>query len=118
VPGPEAGEVPVKILAASINPSKVKDVEGKIDRTTLPRTPGAISRHGGRWSSGDDWPGNMTRGRRYRIYSRTSGGPVKTNRLSMVEAASAGINYITAFVGLVETARVFARRNRVSYWRA
>jgi NADPH:quinone reductase len=31
---------------------------------------------------------------------------LKPNRLSMVEVASAGINYITAFVGLEETARV------------
>ena len=33
-------EVLVEVHAASINPSDVKNVQGKIKQTTLPRTPG------------------------------------------------------------------------------
>ena len=39
-PVPQAGEVLVAIRAASINPSDVKNVAGKMEGTTLPRTPG------------------------------------------------------------------------------
>lgn len=38
VPGP--GEVLVKVQAASVNPSDVKNVLGKFPLTTLPRIPG------------------------------------------------------------------------------
>jgi len=35
-----ANEILVKIRAASINPSDVKNVQGKMEGVTLPRTPG------------------------------------------------------------------------------
>jgi NADPH:quinone reductase len=34
------GEVKVRVLAASVNPSDVKNVQGKMEDTTLPRIPG------------------------------------------------------------------------------
>ena len=40
VPKPAAGEVLVQVKAAAINPSDIKNVQGKIHGTTLPRTPG------------------------------------------------------------------------------
>lgn len=40
IPVPASGEVLVKVHAASVNPSDVKNVEGKMEGTTLPRTPG------------------------------------------------------------------------------
>ena len=42
VPGP--GEVLVRVQAAAINPSDVKNVLGRMALTTVPRTPGATSR--------------------------------------------------------------------------
>jgi NADPH:quinone reductase-like Zn-dependent oxidoreductase len=40
VPIPAPGEVLVKVHAASINPSDVKSVQGKMEDTILPRIPG------------------------------------------------------------------------------
>ena len=39
-PRPHAGEVVVKIRAASLNPSDTKNALGRMEGTTLPRTPG------------------------------------------------------------------------------
>jgi NADPH:quinone reductase len=39
-PQPVAGEVLVRIVAAGLNPSDVKNVQGRFPYTTLPRTPG------------------------------------------------------------------------------
>ena len=39
-PQPREGEVLVKVLAAGINPSDVKNVQGHMAGTTLPRIPG------------------------------------------------------------------------------
>lgn len=39
-PVPRHGEVLVKVQAAAINPSDVKNVLGKMSQTTFPRTPG------------------------------------------------------------------------------
>jgi NADPH:quinone reductase len=39
-PVPRAGEVLVRVQAAAINPSDVKNVLGKMELTTVPRTPG------------------------------------------------------------------------------
>src|SRR6266481_2864580 len=40
VPIPAAGEVLVEVKAAAINPSDVKNVQGKMHETTVPRVPG------------------------------------------------------------------------------
>ncbi len=39
-PAPSGDEAVVQVFAASINPSDVKNVEGRMSQTTLPRTPG------------------------------------------------------------------------------
>ena len=39
-PSPAAGELLLRVSAASINPSDVKNVQGFMHQTTLPRTPG------------------------------------------------------------------------------
>lgn len=39
-PKADAATAIVKVSAASINPSDVKNVEGKMEHTTLPRVPG------------------------------------------------------------------------------
>jgi NADPH:quinone reductase len=40
LPTPAAGEVLVEIKAAVINPSDIKNVQGKMHETTVPRIPG------------------------------------------------------------------------------
>src|SRR5208282_4312158 len=40
VPIPAAGEVLVEVKAAAINPSDIKNVQGKMHETTVPRIPG------------------------------------------------------------------------------
>ena len=40
LPTPAAGEVLVEIKAAAINPSDIKNVQGKMHETTVPRIPG------------------------------------------------------------------------------
>jgi NADPH:quinone reductase len=40
IPTPAAGEVLVQVKAAAVNPSDVKNVEGKMHETSVPRTPG------------------------------------------------------------------------------
>ncbi|HVJ57343.1 MAG TPA: alcohol dehydrogenase catalytic domain-containing protein, partial [Terrimicrobiaceae bacterium] len=39
-PIPAAGEVLIQVKAAAINPSDVKNVQGKMHETSLPRIPG------------------------------------------------------------------------------
>ena len=40
LPTPAAGEVLVEVKAAAINPSDIKNVQGKMHETTVPRIPG------------------------------------------------------------------------------
>ncbi|HZC59494.1 MAG TPA: zinc-binding alcohol dehydrogenase family protein, partial [Chthoniobacterales bacterium] len=40
LPNPAAGEVLVQVKAAAINPSDIKNVQGKMHETTVPRIPG------------------------------------------------------------------------------
>ena len=42
MPIPQAGEVLVRVMAAAINPSDVKNVLGKMSQTKPPRVLGAI----------------------------------------------------------------------------
>ena len=61
MPTPQAGEVLVKITAAAINPSDVKNVRGKMSQTKLPRVPGRD--FAGRVVSGDSqWHGRSVFG--------------------------------------------------------
>jgi NADPH:quinone reductase-like Zn-dependent oxidoreductase len=44
-PSPGPGELLVRVRAAAINPSDVKNVQGKMHQTTVPRTPGLWTAH-------------------------------------------------------------------------
>ncbi len=113
LPGPE--EVLVKVYAASLNPSDVKNVQGKFGKTTLPRIPGrdfaGVITAGDKdmigqeiWAAGGDIgftrDGSHTE---YIVIPKKAARP-KPKSLSMSEAASVGINFITAYLGLVERA--------------
>ncbi len=115
VPGPE--EVLVRVHAASLNPSDVKSVQGKIGVTTLPRIPGrdfagivvaGDSEMIGReiWAAGGDIGFTRDGSHAEYIVIPKKSARQKPKSLSMIEAASVGINYITAYFGLIEKARL------------
>ncbi len=115
IPGPD--EVLVEVHAASINPADVKNVQGKFGQTTLPRIPGrdlaGVVVAGDKemigleiWASGGDIGFTRDGSHAEYITLPRGGARVKPKSLSMVEAASLGVNYLTAFMGLIEKARL------------
>ncbi len=115
VPGPD--EVLVEVHAASINPSDVKNVQGKFAQTRLPRTPGrdlaGVIIAGDKemigqeiWASGGDIGFTRDGSHAEYIALPRRGARLKPKSLSMVEAASLGVNYLAAFIGLMEKARL------------
>jgi NADPH:quinone reductase-like Zn-dependent oxidoreductase len=113
LPGPE--EVLVRVHAASLNPSDVKNVQGNFKKTTLPRIPGqdfaGVIIAGNKemigqeiWAAGGDI--GFTRDgshAEYIVIPKKAARP-KPKSLSMSEAASVGINFITAYLGLLDRA--------------
>ena len=115
VPGPD--EVVVKVHAASVNPSDVKNVQGKFPQTGLPRIPGrdlaGVVVAGDKemigqevWASGGDIGFTRDGSHAEFISLPRRGARLKPKSLSMVEAASLGVNYLAAFIGLIEKARL------------
>lgn len=112
IPSPGPGEVLVKVRAASINPSDIKTVEGRIGKVSFPRTPGRdfagvvvagddemIGRE--IWAAGGDIGTSRDGSHAQYIVIPKSGARPKPKTLSMIEAASVGINYIAAYMGLI-----------------
>jgi len=111
------GEVKIKVLAACVNPSDVKNVQGKMAATTLPRIPGRDFAglvvdgpphllNAEVWGSGGDI--GFTRDGSHAEYlvipAEAVGG--KPRNLSFEEAACVGVNYLTAFYGLFRRANL------------
>lgn len=107
----QAGEAVVAVRAASINPSDVKNVAGRMRQTVPPRTPGrdfaGIVVDGppswlgvSVWGTGGDI--GFKRDGSHADYLRL---PVEAlarmpTRLAFEEAAAVGVNYVTAQIGL------------------
>lgn len=115
VPGPD--EVLVQVHASSINPSDVKNVQGKMKQITLPRTPGqdfaGVVVAGDKeiigqevWGTGGDVGFTRDGSHAESIVIPKRGARPKPKSLSMVEAASVGRNYVTAYFGLVQKAEL------------
>lgn len=116
-PRPHAGEVLVEVHAAAVNPSDVKNVLGAMSHTTVPRTPGrdfaGVVVEGPDaligmpvWGSGGKL--GYTRDGSHAellLLPEDSVSPKPTN-LSMIEAASVGVPYVTAWLGLVDAANL------------
>jgi NADPH2:quinone reductase len=113
------GEIVVAIRAASINPSDVKNVAGKMEGTTLPRTPGrdfaGIVVDGPPdmlgtevWGAGGDI--GFTRDGSHAEYIAVPADGVarKPAALSFLEAAACGVNFVTAFAGVATAAHLEA----------
>lgn len=115
VPGPD--EVLVQVHAASINPSDAKNVQGKMKQIALPRIPGQdfagiiVSGRKGRigqevWGTGGDVGFTRDGSHAEFIVVPERGARLKPKSLSMIEAASVGRNYVTAFFGLIRKAEL------------
>jgi NADPH2:quinone reductase len=119
LPNPEAteGTAIVRVSAASINPSDVKNVEGKMENTSLPRVTGrdysGVVVEGPR-----DWMGEKVWGTGGEIGYSIDGShaefiavPIASLRrkpfsLSFEQAATVGVPYLTAWLGLAEYAHL------------
>ena len=110
-------EVLVEVHGASINPSDVKNILGVMENTTLPRTPGR------------DFAGVVVAGEPNLIGTEVwgTGGDIgfirdgshashlvlpvgaiqpKPKNISMIQAATIGVRYITAWLSLIEAANL------------
>jgi NADPH2:quinone reductase len=110
-------DVLVKICAASINPSDVKNVQGKMEGTTLPRVPGRDfagvvvegppSLRGMEvWGTGGDVGFTRDGSHAEFIAIPTDAAIAKPANLTFEEAACAGLNFVTAYEGLVIRAKI------------
>uniref|UniRef100_UPI001F36FEF2 quinone oxidoreductase family protein n=1 Tax=Falsiroseomonas oryziterrae TaxID=2911368 RepID=UPI001F36FEF2 len=111
VAAPEPGEALVAVRAASINPSDVKNVAGRMRQTVPPRTPGrdfaGIVLDGPpEWIGAEVWGtggdiGFTRDGSHAELLRLPVGGlSRKPSNLSFQQAASVGVNYVTALLGL------------------
>jgi NADPH2:quinone reductase len=119
-PQPRTGEVLIAIKGASINPSDVKNVAGKMHGTLLPRIPGrdfagVVVQQGDNatdllgkevWGTG----GDISRTRdgshaEFLLLPRTA-VTLKPAALAMEAAAVSGLSFITAWQALVTVAQV------------
>ena len=117
IPTPSEDEVLVQVKAAAINPSDVKNVQGKMHETTVPRIPGRDFSGvvvGGRGAlSGQSVfgsGGNLGFGRdgshaEFVVVPANAVIPLPRN-LSFEQAAGIGVAYMTAWAALVNAARI------------
>ncbi|MBV9272522.1 MAG: zinc-binding alcohol dehydrogenase family protein [Verrucomicrobia bacterium] len=117
LPIPAAGDVLIQVKAAAINPSDVKNVQGKMHETTVPRIPGRD--FAGTIVKGPDEllgqsvfgsGGNLGFGRdgshaEYLAVPATAVSPLPKN-LSFEQAAGIGVAYLTAWAALVNAAQI------------
>jgi NADPH:quinone reductase len=101
----------VRVMAASVNPSDVKNVAGAMKQTTLPRIPGrdfagVVEAGPAEWIGAAVWgTGGDTGFTRDGTHAEMIAVPIaslrrKPDTLSFDEAASVGVNYIAAWCGL------------------
>jgi NADPH:quinone reductase len=113
LPAPAADESTaiVRIMAASINPSDVKNVAGAMSETTLPRIPGrdfagVVEAGPGEWIEAEVWgTGGDTGFTRDGTHAELIAVPVASLRrkpepLNFDQAAAIGVNYMAAWCGL------------------
>jgi NADPH2:quinone reductase len=119
VPDPvvTGGEAKIKIRAASVNPSDVKNVQGKMEDTILPRIPGrdfaGIVVDGPTnllgtevWGTGGDLSFTRDGTHAEFVVVPVEALTYKPHKLSFEQAACVGVNFVTAYLGLVTRARL------------
>ena len=111
------GEVKINVRAACINPSDVKNLQGKMASTTLPRTPGrdfagivvdgpANLRNVEVWGSGGDIGFSRDGSHAEFLVIPAEAVSAKPRNLSFEDAACVGVNFLTAFKGLFQRANL------------
>ncbi len=118
-PKADAATAVVKVAAGSINPSDVKNVEGLMEHTTLPRVPGrdyagTVVEGPAEWLGAEVWGTGGEFG--YSIngsHAELIAVPIASLRrkprvLSLEQAAVVGVTYLAAWLGLVEYAQIRA----------
>jgi NADPH:quinone reductase len=101
----------VRIMAASINPSDVKNVAGAMKQTTLPRIPGrdfagVVEAGPAKWIGAEVWgTGGDTGFTRDGTHAELIAVPVaslrrKPDTLSFDQASTVGVNYLAAWCGI------------------
>src|SRR5271166_5146420 len=121
VPDPvaDAATAVVRVEAASINPSDVKNVAGAMSQTTLPRIPGrdyagVVEQGPGEWIGAEVWgTGGDVGFTRDGTHAERIAVPIaslrrKPTALSSAEAASVGVNFMAAWCGAVDAAKLAA----------
>jgi NADPH2:quinone reductase len=119
-PVADVGNAVVEVRAAPINPSDVKNAAGLMHQTTLPRTPGrdfaGVVVDGPRewlgkevWGSGGEF--GFTHDGSHADYVRVplDALALKPARLDFVAAASVGVPFTIAWLGLIDYARASAK---------
>ncbi len=116
---PAPDEALIAIHAASINPSDVKNVAGRMSQTTLPRTPGrdysgVVIDGPAEWIGAQVWGSGGDVGfTRDGTHAEHVCVPVaslhrKPANLSHAQASAIGVNFITAWSAVVEAAQLKA----------
>jgi NADPH:quinone reductase len=121
LPGPAAqpGDAVITVKAASVNPSDLANVGGHLPSTTLPRVPGRdfagiVTRGPQDWVGAEVWGTGgdvgMTRDGSHEEMLAIPAAALarKPAKLSFEEASAVGVNFITAWLGTVETAQLEA----------
>jgi NADPH:quinone reductase len=109
----------VRVMAASINPSDVKNVAGAMKKTILPRIPGrdfagVVETGPATWIGAEVWgtggDTGFTRDGSHAEFIAVPAGSLrrKPAALSYDQAASVGVNYLAAWLG-IETAGLKAK---------
>ena len=115
IPEPRDGEVLLQVKAAGINPSDIGNVAGRFKHTTLPRTPGrdfaGIVIKGTRegeevWGSSPTLGNFLDGSHAEYVVVPAETVSLKPKSLSMAQAGSIGVPYITAWASLVTTAQI------------
>jgi NADPH:quinone reductase len=118
-PHATAQEAVIRIEAASVNPSDVKNVAGQMDWTVLPRTPGrdfagVVVSGPAEWEGAEVWgTGGDVGFTRDGSHAELIRVPVealarKPEKLTFDEASTVGVNFVVGWHGAVETAALKA----------
>ena len=116
-PEPQDGHAIIRIEAASINPSDLKNVSGAMSQTSLPRTPGrdyagVVEQGPAEWLGARVWgTGGDVGFIRDGTHAERIAVPVEAlsrmpTSLSFPQAASVGVNFLVAWQGLIEAAAI------------
>jgi NADPH:quinone reductase-like Zn-dependent oxidoreductase len=118
-PQADAENAVVRIMAASVNPSDVKNVSGHFEHTVLPRTPGrdfsgVVADGPQAWIGAEVWGTGgdigFTRDGTHAEFIRIplAGLSRKPTTLSHAEASAIGVNFVVAWLGTVDHAQLRA----------